>query len=516
MKAQSRTAKSFKNSSVGLVFYLFSLTLQFFSRKIFLDRLGADVLGLNTTATNLLQFLNLAELGIGAAIACTLYRPLLDGDRRAVGEIVSLQGWMYRRIAWCVLGGGVLLMGLFPWIFAKMTLPLWYAYASFGVLLASALLSYFVNYRQVLLSADQKEYRIQYSYRSAMLVKVLCQILAIRHFDNGYLWWLVLEALFAGVAAAALNFTIRRTYPDLHTDLSQGRRLSRKYPEVITKVRQLFFHKIGGFTLTQTTPVIIYAYASLSLVALYGNYLLILTGITSLMSALFNSMNAGVGNLVAEGDRERIMEVFEELFSARFLLCCTVCFGVYTLTPAFISLWVGPEYLLDNGTLALLTAILYINLSRLTVDSYIYAYGLFSDIWAPIAEAVMNIGLSVLLGRFFGLHGILAGSLCSLVAVIFLWKPCYLFRRGLRVSLKRYAALYARHLAALVPVAAIAAATVGRIPFDPFAGIGEWVAYGALAAGGFFLLLYATLCLLTRGMRDFTHRLIALIQRNHA
>ena len=90
MKAQSRTAKSFKNSSVGLVFYLFSLTLQFFSRKIFLDRLGADVLGLNTTATNLLQFLNLAELGIGAAIACTLYRPLLDGDRRAVGEIVSL------------------------------------------------------------------------------------------------------------------------------------------------------------------------------------------------------------------------------------------------------------------------------------------------------------------------------------------------------------------------------------------------------------------------------------------
>ena len=241
MKAQSRTAKSFKNSSVGLVFYLFSLTLQFFSRKIFLDRLGADVLGLNTTATNLLQFLNLAELGIGAAIACTLYRPLLDGDRRAVGEIVSLQGWMYRRIAWCVLGGGVLLMGLFPWIFAKMTLPLWYAYASFGVLLASALLSYFVNYRQVLLSADQKEYRIQYSYRSAMLVKVLCQILAIRYLDNGYLWWLVLEALFAGVAAAALNFTIRRTYPDLHTDLSQGRRLSRKYPEVITKVRQLFF-----------------------------------------------------------------------------------------------------------------------------------------------------------------------------------------------------------------------------------------------------------------------------------
>lgn len=516
MKAQSRTAKSIKNSSVGLIFYFISLALQFFSRKIFLDRLGADVLGLNTTATNLLQFLNLAELGVGAAIACTLYRPLLDGDRRAVGEIVSLQGWMYRRIAWCVLGGGALLMGFFPWIFAKMTLPLWYAYASFGVLLASALLSYFVNYRQVLLSADQKEYRIQYSYRSAMLVKVLCQILAIRYLDNGYVWWLVLEALFAAIAAAALNFTIRRTYPDLRTDLTQGRRLSRKYPEVITKVRQLFFHKIGGFALTQTAPVIIYAYASLSLVALYGNYQLVITGITALMGALFNSMNAGVGNLVAEGNRERILKVFEELFASRFLLCCTACFGVYTLTPAFISLWVGPEYLLDDLTLALLTAILYINLSRLTVDSYLYAYGLFSDIGAPIAEAAMNIGLTVLLGYFRGLHGILAGMLCSLVAVIFLWKPLYLFRRGLRMSPTWYAALYARHLAALLPVAVAAAATLRLIPFDPFAGIGEWAAYGVLAVGGFFLLLYGMLCLLVRGMRDFTHRLIALIQRNHA
>ncbi len=174
-----------------------------------------------------------------------------------------------------------------------------------------------------------------------MLVKVLCQILAIRYLDNGYLWWLVLEALFAGWPPRPSTSRSAAPTPDLHTDLSQGRRLSRKYPEVITKVRQLFFHKIGGFTLTQTTPVIIYAYTSLSLVALYGNYLLILTGITSLMSALFNSMNAGVGATRGRRRPERIMEVFEELFSARFLLCCTVCFGVYTLTPAFISLWVG-------------------------------------------------------------------------------------------------------------------------------------------------------------------------------
>ena len=94
MVATSRTAKSVKNSAVALGFYFINLVLQFFSRKVFLDHLGAEVLGLNTTATNLLQFLNLAELGIGTAIACTLYKPLFDKDTTAINEIVSLQGWM--------------------------------------------------------------------------------------------------------------------------------------------------------------------------------------------------------------------------------------------------------------------------------------------------------------------------------------------------------------------------------------------------------------------------------------
>ena len=118
MVTDSRTSKSIKNSLVALAFYFINLVLQFFSRKVFLDYLGAEILGLNTTATNLLQFLNLAELGIGSAIACTLYKPLLEKDTVAINEIVSLQGWLYRRIAWIVIVGSLVLMAFFPWIFA--------------------------------------------------------------------------------------------------------------------------------------------------------------------------------------------------------------------------------------------------------------------------------------------------------------------------------------------------------------------------------------------------------------
>ena len=512
MAAESRTAKSLKNSAVALGFYFVNLVLQFFSRKIFLDHLGAEVLGLNTTATNLLQFLNLAELGIGTAIACTLYKPLFDRDTAAINEIVSLQGWMYRRIAWVVIAGAAVLMCFFPWIFRKMPLPLWYAYASFGALLVSALLSYFVNYKQIVLSADQKEYKIQYSYKASMLVKTLCQIVAIKYLDNGYVWWLALEVGFAVVASAALNTVIRRTYPYLRTDLSAGKTLSRKYPDVITKIKQLFFHKIGVFALMQTSPIIIYAYASLTLVALYGNYMLIILGVSSLMGAVFNSMNAGVGNLVAEGNKERIMSVFEELFSVRFLLSCTVCFGVYMLTPAFITLWIGPEYVLDNLTLGLMVATLYISLARSTVDAYINAYGLFSDIWAPVVEASINVGMSVLLGWFFGLHGILAGVLLSLLIVVFCWKPYFLFRRGFKEKLQTYVNMYAKHGLLVSAVLAVMYLIHGLLSFDPTAGIGSWLIYGIVVIGIFFSLLFAALYIAIEGMRGFFRRFLTLIK----
>ena len=47
VKSDSRTSKSIKNSSVALLFYFINLILQFFSRKIFLDYFGAEVMGRN-------------------------------------------------------------------------------------------------------------------------------------------------------------------------------------------------------------------------------------------------------------------------------------------------------------------------------------------------------------------------------------------------------------------------------------------------------------------------------------
>lgn len=347
-----------------MFFYFINLILQFFSRKIFLDYLGAEVLGLNTTAQNLLGVLNLAELGIGTAVAYSLYKPLFEGNRQAINDIVSIQGWLYRRIAFIIIAGAVVLMCFFPLLFAKAQVPLWYAYGSFIALLIAALLGYFVNYRQVVLSADQKEYKITQSVQGGKITKVILQLLAICYFQDGYVWWMILEVLMAVATSYVLDRSIRREYPWLRSQVADGKRLKDAYPEIVKKTKQLFFHKIGVFVLTQTSPLVIYAYASLTLVAVYGNYMLITLGVTALMNAILNGLNAGIGNLVAGNDKRHIKNVFWEITLLRMWLASIVCFGLYILGDSFVTLWVGAEYILPPVAFVILIINTFISLTQ--------------------------------------------------------------------------------------------------------------------------------------------------------
>lgn len=508
MTKNSRTYKSLKNSIVALSVFAVNFILQFISRKVFLDNLGTEVLGLNTTVTSLLQFLNLAELGVGTAITYALYKPLAENDQTTINEIISVQGWFYRRIAFLIIICSVIMIAFFPIIFSKMNLPLWYAYASFGILLFSSLLGYFINFKQIILTANQQEYKIQSSYRVVLLIKIIAQIVCLKIFENGYIWWLLLEFVFAIFASLALNVVIKRTCPYLKTDLSRGKELCSKYPIIINKVKQFFFHKIAGFFLTQTSSITIYAFTTLNLVALYGNYMIIINGIISLLNAIFNGMAASIGNLVSEGKQERILSVFRELFSSRFYIVTTLSFGIYILANPFITHWIGSEYKLGKTTLTLIVVIFYLNTHRSVVDSFINAYGLFKDIWAPVAEAVLNIGCSVLLGYYFGLNAILVGVIISLIIIVFSWKPYFLFSNAFLHPVSWYIKLYIIHIIAFIVAFVITTGSLRLITINPEESVLSLIFYGLIGVGTFGFILLAILYSIEPGMKQFINRFV--------
>lgn len=301
--SESRLHKSYLNARVNVFFYLVTLFISFFSRKIFLEKLGADFVGLTSTMQNLLGFLNLAELGIGASIGYVLYKPIFDGNRDRIKEIVSVLAYLYRNVGLLILGAGLLLACFLPYIFADAGIRLGVIYFAYFAFLTSALISYFVNYRQTLLGADQRNYVVTVYFQTANIIKILLQIALVCYVGSLYLW-IAIELTFGILYSFILNWKINRVYPWLKCSVSEGR---LKYPEnriIVRKARQMFVHKLAGMGRTQLLPFLVYAFTSLKLVAYYGNYMLLLTKLNQLVDNFLGSTGAGVGSLIAEGGYE--------------------------------------------------------------------------------------------------------------------------------------------------------------------------------------------------------------------
>ena len=363
-----RVHKSMLNAEVNLLFYFLSLFLTFFSRKIFLDNLGAEFIGLTGTLNNILGYLNLSELGISACIGYFLFRPLQTNNRKNIQDILSLLGYLYNRIGAVIFAGAFIVSLFFPLIFAHTTLGMGIIYFAFYSFLGSSLIGYFINYRQILLSADQKNYLVAIYYQSANLVKLGLQIILAYHFKNLYVW-VGVEFLFGIIGCIILNWKINKEYPWLKVDKKQGKALLKQYPEIITKTKQVFIHKIKDFVLVKSDELFIFLFVSLKMVAFYGNYMIIISKLISMFSAVTGSVGASIGNLVAEGNKERMLKVFWEYTTIQHTIAAILSFSLYMFLEPFISHWLGAEYIMDNRILILLVVYVYITNSCTSVSS---------------------------------------------------------------------------------------------------------------------------------------------------
>lgn len=509
-----RTRNSLKNSSVAFILQLVAIFIGFFARRIFIQRLGVEIMGLNSTAASILHMLNLAELGIGTAVSVTLYKPLYANDRQSIREIIALQGWFYRMIGLFVLLGSAIVLCFFPRIFGNSGLPLSYSYATYIVLLYSSLLWYFFNYKKNLLYADQKNYKVLLSTNLVGLVKQLLQIWAVLNLDHPYFWWLALEALSATVSTLIVRWVVARSYPFLREKVHVDASLRKRYPEILSRSKFVAFHRFGSYAVSQLSPIFIYAFVSLGVVGMYANYQLLTTNLAALLTALYAGVTASVGDMVAEGNKSLMMKVFRELLSSRILIVGVCCICLWFLTDPFVSLWLGQEYLLGGVTLALIVAQFFVWNTRSVVDDYLVAHGAFQDIWAPIAEAALNVGLSWLLGRSYGMNGVLAGVLISQLLIVFIWKPIFLFHWSLHTPVRWYVWLYLRCLMPVVLGWGACRLLVKLLPIDPQASF-WWLLLYAICIGGVALgVSFGVMVFTEKGIRGFWRRIWKTVARH--
>ena len=428
-----RVHRSVMNIKIGMIFYVLSLFLAFFSRKVFLDGLGVEFIGLTGILTNILSYLSVAELGVSTSIIVFLYKPLQEENHERINEVMSMLAFLYRCIGFVIGGMGLVVSLFFPFWFSNLSVNLFLVYFAFYSFLGSSVLDYIFNYRQLLVTANQKQYLVSAYFQTISYAQSITQILLIYFYKNLYLW-VIVGLAFSIIGCIVFNYRIRTIYPWLQIDLSEGRNNLKRFPEILTKTKHVFWQKIKDMLLFRSDELLIGIFVSIPTIAIYGNYTIITNKLNYLVNIFSEGLAAGVGNIVATGNKHNIMKVYWELTAFRFVILGLVVFPLLILIQPFICIWLGSQYQLSETIVNLLILHIFFRLQCGNLYSFMSAYGLYDDVWAAWTELAINLILTLSLAPFYGIVGILIGKIISFAFITVFWKPYYIFSNAFNLS----------------------------------------------------------------------------------
>lgn len=102
---ESRLKKLFE--CPGKRAFLFYYPIHFFFPQDIPGYVGSGFCRSYGDIAKFIGLLNLAELGIGASIGFVLYKPLFNGDKDKIRDIISVLGYLYRNVGLIILGWGL-------------------------------------------------------------------------------------------------------------------------------------------------------------------------------------------------------------------------------------------------------------------------------------------------------------------------------------------------------------------------------------------------------------------------
>jgi Zn-dependent protease with chaperone function len=139
---------------------------------------------------------------------------------------------------------------------------------------------------------------------------------------------------------------------------------------------------------------------------------------------------------------------------------------------------------------------------------FIYGYGLFSDVWAPITEAIVSFIISIIGGHFWGLSGLLLGPIISLFLIVGLWKPYFLYRKGFKAPLRFYWLSILKFLVIMFFSWYISHYIILKlITINPVKNYPSWSLYAICVVIVFGFIEFIFMYIFERGMRNFFNRM---------
>ena len=441
----ARTQNSIRNVLSAMIGQLGGILVNLLARVFFLHYLNQTYLGLNGLFTNVLTMLSLVELGVGPAMAYSLYKPLADHDVERLKSHMAFYKKAYVTIGLAIAALGLAFLPFYT-VFMDEVPDIPHLNTIYLLFVANTVVSYFYSYKRSLIICDQKKYTETAVHYGAYFLLNVVQIIFLALTKN-YVVFLMLQVLSTWLE----NFILARKADKLYPFLREKnvRPMDKTDSQVIFRnVAAMSMHKVGAVVVNSTDNILISKLIGLASAGLYSNYYTIIHPLQTITNQIFESIVASVGNLTAtvkDGNVEHLMEIFYDVFFFAFWIFtfCSICL-LNLLHPFIEFMWLRNRgWLLDNATLYVLVLNFYLYGMRRPVLTFRDATGAFwNDRFKPIFESIINLVASILLAKPFGIAGIFLGTLVSTVTTSLWVEPMVLYHNVFYAHMRKYFARF--------------------------------------------------------------------------
>ena len=398
-----------KNTVASLLSQITALVCGFILPRLFLEYFGSEVNGLVNSITQFLGVISFLELGVGAVVQSSLYKPLAEGDKQQVSRVMVSADRFFRRLAQILLGYVLLLVTVYPLIANQS-----FGYLYTATLIAAISISSFSQYyfgivNSLLLNADQRGY-IQYNALTITVVlnTVVC-VFMIKLGGSVQLVKLTTSLIYLA-RPLALRIYVNRRYQIDWKIQYDGEPIQQKWNGVA--------QHIAAVVLDGTDTIVLTLLSTLSNVSIYSVYFMVIKGVKTLFLSMTNGIQSLLGELWARQELEELRKTFGWTewcihTGTTFVFSCTAA-----LIVPFVRVYtagINDANYIQPAFAILLTLANAMHCLRLPYNIMVLAAGHYKQTQKNyIVAATINIVLSVLTVKAWGLIGVAIGTFAAM------------------------------------------------------------------------------------------------------
>lgn len=378
--------------------------------RLILETFGSNVNGLISSISQFLNYITLVEGGITGVIAANLYKPLVEGNTEKLSSILTTARNFYRKIGVLFIGYSIVIGLIYPCV-VDTGYGYWYIFFLTLVLSIGLMLQYMFSLTYTtLLNADKKVYLVSIVSSFLTISNIFLTFAVVKIYPD------IMALKFANAILFALMPLIYGIYIKNNYNINWN---GCKDNSLISQRWNGFAINLAFFIHTSTDITLLTLLSDLKMVSVYSVYYLIVSKISLVLHSIVSGIEPTIGQAYAFNDEKNLnekMDLYEFiiLFSVGFLFLMT---GML-LTP-FVMIYTNGindtnYYQPIFGAILVLAEAMY--LIRSPHVSLAYAANKFKEITLPAyIEAFINISLSIILIKKYGLIGIAIGTFVGMV-----------------------------------------------------------------------------------------------------